>query len=172
VTEKARLDRIGKLLVQLAEAQATSQAIISELVQLAAGTATDSEHTARAMRFFDEVWCERYAPGRVKGYAWDRAKDLPNLRRLVKQLGVQEVEGRMVAFLKSDDAFYTRVGNCHKFSLFVHGINGFVSVQRRAEATWVCPDTPCCPPGTTLHDCNLRAMLNTGRRERGETVLL
>ena len=171
-TEKARLERIGKLLVQLAELQATAASITEELLQLAEGVETTSAKANRAARFFDSTWCSRYAPGTEVGYSWTRPRDFQNMRRLVKLLGVDEVQDRIFTFIKSDDAFYTRPGNRHAFGLFVAGINGFASPQRSgALSAWACPDDPPCGGNVTMHDCEKRATINQGRRERGVALL-
>jgi hypothetical protein len=170
-TEKARLQRIDKLLVELRELQAKTYAITEELQQLAGGAATDTQTTKDVANYFDELWCSRYAPSNTRGYVWHRTRDFPNLRRVLKQLGREEVEGRILTFIKSEDPFYTRPGNRHAFGLFIAAINGLVSAAPAPREVWSCPDHPPCDAGTSQWKCHQRAELNAARVAAGKATL-
>lgn len=170
--DSKRLARIEKLLTELAVCQQRESAITTELLQLAAGTTTDSQRVKSLADYFELLWCGRYgASGQTKGYQWKGVRDFAQLRKLVRLLGAEEVEGRMLTFLQSEDAFYSKPGNRHAFGIFVAAINGLANANARVRRHHVCPDTPSCPAGTTQGDCERRALINEGRRERGAPLL-
>jgi hypothetical protein len=121
MAEDRRLDVLAKLIVKLGELRAQETEILEEVDRLLKGHAGIGELLKRLYAHFDRVWSVRYSSGQTKYYVWSYAKDASQMKRLIKMLGVEEVERRMIAYLKNDDPFYTKAR--HSFGLFVASIN-------------------------------------------------
>lgn len=76
-------------------------------------------------RAFDAAWCARYAPGQHGRYVWQYVKDRPQMKRLLKSLTVEQLEERMLNYIRDEDAFYIKAR--HSFGLFVSSINRWAS---------------------------------------------
>lgn len=79
---------------------------------------------------YDVAWCVRYAPGAQAQYSWNYKEDRPHWKRLLKRLSVEQLETRIIAYLKDSDQFYVK--GRHPFSLFVRNVNSFVGEGRDA----------------------------------------
>ena len=113
--------RLVKLLAVQKDLIEKLQAVTQELDDLLGGKAGTADLLKRLEAHFDQVWCVRYATGQHGRYVWAYAKDRPQMKRLIKTLGVEEIERRMIAYLKNDDSFYVKAR--HPFGLFVASIN-------------------------------------------------
>lgn len=99
----------------------------------------------RAMSTFDRLWQERHVPKehwgeKGRGYQFAGAKDAAHVKRLLKTLGLGELERRMVIYLQSNEAFH--VNQAHAFGIFVSQINAFTGAPRRVNGRVVGTATP------------------------------
>lgn len=121
VDDKKRIAAVSKLFTELRQLQAREYEIVEEIQGILGGNVMVAELVKEAGRHFDAVWCERYAPGLHGRYVWNKVKDVPQLKRLLKMLTVDELKGRMTAYLANDEAFYIRAR--HSFGAFVASVN-------------------------------------------------
>lgn len=123
-------EKLVKLLAVQRDLVDKLTAVHEEMDAILAGKAGIGEILKRLEAHYDSVWAVRYAPGETGRYVWQYAKDRPHLKRLVKKLGVDELEIRMVNYLKNPDPYYTKAR--HPFGLFVASVNTHAS-EGRAE---------------------------------------
>jgi hypothetical protein len=123
--EKQTLTKIAKLMERLRELQAQEYELTDEIRRLAGGGAGIGPDLKRAMAAFDASWCARYAPGLVGRYIWQGVRDVPAVKRLIKAIGVEELETRMARYVVDDDPFYVKAR--HPFGLFVANVNRFAA---------------------------------------------
>ena len=126
--DKALRAKLQKLVVELRETQAKTYALVEEIDALLGGAAGIGAQLKDAYRQFDAVWGVRYAQGQDGHYVWAYTKDAPQMKRLIKGLGLDEVRTRMARYLTSDDPFYLKAR--HPFALFVASINSHASAAR------------------------------------------
>jgi hypothetical protein len=127
-SEKLRLEKLGKLCALLKVKQAECYEIQEEMARILGGAAGIGATLKRLQEAFDAAWCHRYAPGQTKAYVWQWAKDTTLFKRLLKNLAPEEIERRMINYLKSEDPFFAK--NRHTFGLFVSSVNQFADFDR------------------------------------------
>lgn len=132
-----------------------------EIAELLAGRAGIGEHMRDFERHFDALWSAKYAGGRSGAYAWAHTKDKPHVKRLVKQLGCEELKARAVAYFKSTDPFY--VNARHTFSVFVASINTHAGLSRERHDFDLSAPVDCrhVPPCRTDVEHTQRKMADT-----------
>ncbi len=142
---EVNLELMVKLVAAMREQHSNLGAVIDEFDNLLAGKASTGELLKRLYVHWDELWLTRW---RTK-HAWKMDKDSPNMKRLLKLLGFDELAARMHSYIKSDDAYY--VERKHPFGLFVSGINSFAGLQRPVDQLEAPPVAGCLhsPPCTT-----------------------
>lgn len=114
------LEKLKALLSVAMDLQEKLDATLGELsTQLGGGEAL-GDVLKRLYRVYGAAWAERYRGGR---YVWAYQKDAPNLKRLLKMLGEEELSARMVRYIATDDPFIVRAR--HPFGLFVTGVNSY-----------------------------------------------
>lgn len=121
--EQAQLDRATGLLDALTELHVKTTEVLEELTQIIAGETTIGKTMRRVSDHYLEVWEQRYH----SKYVWQGAKDSAKLKRLLRILAVEDVEARIVAFLKDSDAFYVQTR--HPFVLFAANVNRYASAR-------------------------------------------
>lgn len=126
-TLKQRLDDVQKLATIAREQFTKGLAALDEIDRLMGGGARMAEMLREAERTFDRLWCARYAGGQAGHYLWAHMRDRPQLTRLIKALGVGEVQARMRRYIADDDAFYAK--SRHPFGLFVSSVNRYAQEQ-------------------------------------------
>lgn len=114
---KATLAKLSKLHEKWFELAEQMAAINDEIKNLLAGGPGVGELLKRLQRHFSECWQVRYRGE----YLFEFKKDVPNLKRLIKNLGVEEVERRMLRYLQNEDPYFMKAR--HSFGLFVATIN-------------------------------------------------
>ena len=138
------LKKIEGLLGLLVERHQQCAALIEEIVDLLGGGAgmaallKDFEHA------FTDVWSTRY---RGQTYLWRYVKDRPQIKRLLKTLGLNELTLRAARYIANEDPFLIR--ERHPFGLFVSGINRYAAeslgqVFDLASPVFGCTHTPRC----------------------------
>lgn len=100
--------------------------ILEELETLLTGGVGIAEKLKDAEGAYVELYSARYR----SAYVWSYAKDRPQMKRLIKLLGLEELKARMGRYLQNSDTFFT--SRRHPFGLFVHSI-----VQFAGEAATV-----------------------------------
>jgi len=64
------------------------------------------------------------------------------MKRLLKMLEVEEIEGRMWRYLQNNDPFFAK--NRHTFGLFVASVNQFAQAASDVEVPVGCFHVPPC----------------------------
>lgn len=126
MAEKAKPIDTAKMLKLLEAANdlhAKAGLILEEFDELLSGRAGIATLMKDFERAFDGIWGRRYAGGQTGRYIWRYAADRPHLKKLIKQLGPEEVARRAANYLTNDDPFLVR--SRHPFGLFVSGINSY-----------------------------------------------
>jgi hypothetical protein len=129
MNDKQRLAKVAKLAGVAKDLHEKMGAVLEEIDELLAGGAGIGAKLKALEAAFDEAWCARYAPGQRDRYVWVYKQDVPQLKRLIKMLGVEETSARAVRYIMSEDPFFVR--GRHGFGLFVRSINQWA---RAAEA--------------------------------------
>lgn len=113
--------KINKLLALQRELLEKLQAVTEELIEVAGGGAGTAAHLKQLEGSFDRAWCERYAPGQTGRYVWSYTRDRPQMKRLLKSLGLEELGRRMWSYVRNEDPYFVR--SRHSFGSFVATIN-------------------------------------------------
>lgn len=121
--QKQQLDDVKKLSAIARESLLKGMAALDEIDRLMGGGQRSADMLKQAEAAFDRLWGARYAAGQAKKYLWQYQRDRPNLTRLLRTLGLDEVTARMARYIASDDGFLAK--NRHPFGLFVNQINTF-----------------------------------------------
>ena len=136
--------KLVALLVTARELHAKQADLLAEMDALLGGGAGIGADLKRLLAAYDAAWCCRYAPGHLVGYVWNGAKDTGPAKRLIKQLGVEELEARITRYLVDSDPFYTRYR--HPFGTFVSMVNRFTAPSEAPgfELVADCQHNPPC----------------------------
>lgn len=136
-SEKQTLEKLKTLVVALRDLQTKEAEITDEIDALLGGGAGIGALMKRLEGTFGALYQSRYGVP----YMWTYTKDRPQLKRLLKPLGVEEIEARMGAYLANQDPYY--VGARHNFPLFVATINNHIGVRAPAELSLSAPPMGC-----------------------------
>lgn len=120
-TQKLDTTKVRNLITRFRELHDQQQAILEELDTLLAGGPGIGEVLKRIQAHYSDAWRVRYR----SPYSFQFQKDVPHMKRLIKQLGVEELEMRIVSYLRNGDPYYVRAR--HPFGLFVSTINQHAS---------------------------------------------
>lgn len=90
--------------------------ILEELEILLQGGVGIAEKLKEAEGVYVELYSARYRGT----YVWQYAKDRPQMKRLIKLLGMEELKARMARYIQNTDTFFT--SRRHPFGLFVSTI--------------------------------------------------
>lgn len=123
---KPLLNKLRALQTKLAELQAQEQAIVEEMGTLLAGGPGIGVLLKRLEQHYSDCWRVRYQ----SPYAFQHTKDVPQLKRLIKAIGVEELERRMLRYCQNGDSYFIKAR--HPFGLFVTSINQHASVGSAA----------------------------------------
>ncbi len=137
-------EQLRKLLGLLQDERTTfrakEDAILHEIDALLGGQPGIGAILKHAEEHFSALWSTRYPPG---PYVFAYLKERPTLKQRIRQLGIEEVEGRMVDYLqRHTDEFLVKAR--HPFGLFLSTINRYDALASPA-ARWECSHTPRCP---------------------------
>jgi len=135
--------RLSKLLEVLKEQHGKTGALIEEINEVLGG----GVGIAAKIREFDIAWSMLWQGRYRSAYQFNRTKDMPHVKRLIKTMGVEELVRRATNYLRSVDPFY--VGARHNFGVFVASINSHVGEAAPAQdfelaAPTGCKHTPPC----------------------------
>ena len=131
---RAKILRLLDVAQELAEKQA---AIDAEIRALITGDEGVNAKVKRLFKTFSETWESRYGTPYVPDYK----KDTNQWKRLLRLMSVDEIEARVLSFIRSDDKFYLQTS--HKFGVFLVSIN---SLAGRPAPTFAagCAHQPRC----------------------------
>ena len=120
--------------------------LLDEMDALLGGKAGIGETLRQMEAAFDAAWSTRYSAGESGRYIWQYVKDRPQMKRLIHEVGVEDLPRRFVAYISDPDHFLET--NRHTFGLFVRNVNKYARANGHAfelasEATG-CTHTPKC----------------------------
>lgn len=138
------VDKFVKLLEAAKEKHTQIGALLDEVDALLGGKAGVGSEMKQLETAYDAFWCERYAPGSHGQYVWNHKRDKPQMKRLIKLLGIAEVIERASRFLGNDENFYLRTR--HNFGVFVQSINSHAGESKgsRVDPVPGCMHVPAC----------------------------
>jgi hypothetical protein len=134
----AKLPTIVKLLNLALEENKKQAALLEELGALLAGKPGVGDLLKEFYNYWNELWPHQ------GDYAFAFERDAPQLKRLFKMLGPDEVKARALRYLKERDPFY--FDKRHPFALFVATINNWAGTAADTTDTPVvgCLHSPAC----------------------------
>lgn len=115
-----RAKAVRKLWADFLKLEAQQREVIDEITKLLAGEQMAGQQQEAVTSHFVAQWKRRYRGE----YLWRHAQDMPHVKRLVKQLGVEEVNQRITRYLLAEDDFYKKAR--HNWGMFVATINTHV----------------------------------------------
>lgn len=115
-----RARAVRKLWAELVKLEAQAAEVRDEISKLLSGEQTAGQQMEAVTTYFEEQWKRRYRTN----YLWRHAQDMPHVKRLVRQLGVDEVKRRISRYLLTEDEFYRKAS--HNWGMFVATINTHV----------------------------------------------
>lgn len=115
--DKTRLARIGKLVEVLRDLQAKTYEVTEEMQRLLAGEAGIGDRLKQVETAWRAAWSSRYHGD----YVFTFAKDRPQIKRLLKTFTAEDLQVRMLNYIRNDDRYF--VERRHPFGLFVSTIN-------------------------------------------------
>ena len=115
--------KLVKLLGTLRELREKEQAILDEIDVLLGGGVGIGEKLKHLYAMWSELWSARYHGPYVFAYV----KDAPAFKRLLKTMAVEEIEARMVSYLRNGDEFYR--ARRHNLALFIGTVNQHAGIQ-------------------------------------------
>lgn len=140
--------RLIKLLETARDLHIKTGALLDEFDELLGGGAGIASQMKAFMEAFDTAWCARYAAGQHGRYIWRYAVDRPNIKRLLKALGLVEMVKRATVYVSNEDPYVIR--SRHPFGLFVSGINSYcgegdaADLELSAQSAIDCRHAPRC----------------------------
>lgn len=119
--------RLKKLYEAALEHHSKTGEILEEIGKALNGGKGIGDTMKELERDLSEIWAARYgAP-----YVWQYVKDRPAIKRLLKNLSVDEIKTRWANYLKASDKYY--VDARHGFGLFSAQVNRFASIGHAGE---------------------------------------
>lgn len=120
---KLRTDTLVKLLAAAKDLHDKQGELLAEIDALLGGKPGIGTKIKTFQTGYDAAWCSRYAPGQHGRYIWRATIDVPNIKRLLKSLEVEDLIERAQRYVRSNDDFHVR--GRHNFGLFVSSINAW-----------------------------------------------
>jgi hypothetical protein len=110
-------DKVQKLLDAWDELQAKQDAIVDEIRRMLAGGRSIGQLVKYSEDAFGIIWSSVY-PGQ---YVWTYARDRVHMKRLILQLGDEELEARFRRYMQNTDPYFVKAR--HSFGAFVSSVN-------------------------------------------------
>lgn len=129
--------KLLKLLDARQELSEKMAAIDAEMRALVTGDEGIGDKLKRLCRHYSEAWETRYGTP----YVFAFAKDMPQWKRLLRSMSADEIDARILSFIKSDDKFYLQTR--HAFGVFVKSINSLAGLPAPTFAAG-CAHEPRC----------------------------
>jgi hypothetical protein len=112
-------------------------ALIDELERLAGGDLGIGEILKLLYEHWDVLWSQEHGGH----YVFKFTEDTPNMKRLFRQLGLEELKARMANYLKDRGEWVMK--HKHPFSAFVKTNNSYASAKSAAGDEAVVPPVDC-----------------------------
>lgn len=119
--EKQLKVKVTKLYDALREQQAKCYAITEEIGKILRGDPGIGDDMKAAREIWQGLWSARYRGD----YVWTMTREMPQLKRILQQLGLVEFEQRAGNYLSSTDPYYAQ--SRHSFGLFTSQVNRFAT---------------------------------------------
>lgn len=159
-----RAKAVRKLWAELVKIEAQAQEVRDEITKLLAGEQTAGQQQQAVTSHFEAQWKRRYRTD----YLWRHVQDMPHVKRLVRQLGVEEVNRRITRYLLADDEFYRKAR--HGWGMFVATINTHVGQDEAPAESFEltgtvegCTHTPPCRHAAEHTQRYMREVLHGGK---------
>lgn len=120
----ATMKKLISLQAKLVELTEQQMAVVDEMGKLLAGGPGVGAILGQLEAHFSTCWRVRYG----SDYAFTFARDVPQLKRLIRILGVEEVERRMLTYCRNADGYLLKAR--HPFGLFVSRVNDYADVSQ------------------------------------------
>lgn len=120
---RAQLTKVQRLMVLLQEIREKEQAVLEEIDTILSGGVGIGTLMNQASKAWLAAWAVRYRGE----YAWKHERDRPQIKRLVKSLGVEELTKRMNNYIRNSDPFFLQAR--HSFAAFVASINQHADIS-------------------------------------------
>lgn len=129
MTEEQTLQkRFKALTAKLRELHSQQDDILREMQTIADGGVSVADKVKRVETFFQAEWESVYGGA----YAWRYSVDVPNIKRLLRSIDVEELLRRIENFFGNREDFY-RKGR-HTFGMFVATVNTHASYGADTDA--------------------------------------
>ena len=125
--DSSRVGRMAKLIQSCRTQHEKIGELLEELDDLAGGGAGIGPKIKHLEDQFDRLWGARYAQGATGQYIWRYLQDRPQMKKLIRVLGVEETNRRMETYLRASEPFF--VNGRHSFGIFVASINSLATRQ-------------------------------------------
>ncbi len=131
---------VQKILTLLKQRHDDDGALIEELERLVGGGPGIGDILKELYAYWNDLWHAVYG----SDYVFTFTRDAPQMKRLVRQLGPDEVRARMLSYLKDREVFVA--DKKHPFGLFVSMSNKYAGLLAGADdaAAVGCKHTPRC----------------------------
>lgn len=137
--DKAKLEKLAKLVYVGRELLDKLDAVVTEVDAILGGRAGIGEKLKKVEGTFEAAWSARYGAG--LSYVWNYGRDRGHMKRLIRTLGVDDLEQRMQIYLQSNDAHI--VDARHNFPMFVATINAHLAAPLLADGDGIHPVVDC-----------------------------
>lgn len=116
---KRRLERATKLLDKARELHAQQFDVLEEARKILAGEVALGDKLRALSDYYVAAWETRYG----SRYAWQGVKDSSQAKRLLKLFTLEDLEARILRWVKDGDPFYVKAR--HPFALFASNVNRY-----------------------------------------------
>lgn len=149
ITTKRQIERATKLVTEIEKLDLQRGELMAELGKVLHGEQAMGDLLKIAYVAYIDAWQRRYkAP-----YSFTFVKDAPQMKRLIKALGIKELTARIDRFVRNGDPFFLKAR--HGFNVFVSTVNqhtvasdgdlgDLVGVDSDEPAPSDCRHTPRC----------------------------
>jgi hypothetical protein len=128
---------IQKLFALLKQRHDEDGALLEELERLIGGGPGIGELMKGRYAAWNEAWSLTHSGT----YVFNFTVDAPQMKRLIRELGVEELDARMVNYMRDRDEWLMR--NKHPFGAFVKQNNRYATSQQEWPPAAVVPPTGC-----------------------------
>lgn len=114
---KRQVERATKLVAEIEKLDLQRGELMAELSKVLHGEQAMGDVLKIAYAAFSDAWQRRYkAP-----YSFSFVRDAPQMKRLIKALGIEELTARMARYVRNGDPFFLKAR--HGFNVFVSTVN-------------------------------------------------
>lgn len=150
-------EKLAKCLTVARDLTGKFEQLIDEMDALLGGKAGIGETLRQMEAAFDAAWSTRYSAGESGRYVWSYVKDRAQMKRLIREVGIEDLPRRFIAYISDEDKFLT--AQRHPFGLLTHNVNKYArstghAFELASEATG-CTHTPKC---SSEQACTKRGM--------------